>query len=232
LLSFGLQTAAGTYTIMSSNNTTGCTAVMTSSVTVVVNSLPIVYNVTGGGNYCDGGAGVHVGLSSSDAGIDYVLYNGGTIFSAPNPGTTAALDFGLETAPGIYKITATNTITGCISNMSDSAIVVVDPLVVPLVSISTSLHDTICVGQLDTFKATPTNPGSAPFYKWSVNGVDAGVNSPSYTYPPANGDVVVVAMTSNANCLVMLHTATDEVTMNVEPVYIRWSLSNPAWVMS
>ena len=64
-ISFGLQTALGMYTVVATNTATGCTANMTGSVTVGTYPLPTVYVVSGGGNYCSGGAGVHVGLSGS-----------------------------------------------------------------------------------------------------------------------------------------------------------------------
>ena len=211
--SFGLQTAGGNYTVVSTNNTTGCTVTMLSSATIVVNPLPIIYRVSGGGNYCSGGTGVHVGLAGSETGINYALYKNGIIFDGPLPGTTGPLDFGLETNAGTYKITGTNTTTGCVSKMSDSAIVVVDPLLTPYVSISPAVADSICVGELDTFTVTVANQGTAPVFQWSVNGVDTGGNTRSFIYTPSRGDVVLVTMTSNANCLVPNHTALDEITV-------------------
>jgi len=74
LLDFGAQTTGGTYTITATNTTTGCADVMTGTTTVGVNALPTAYNVSGGGNYCPGGSGVHVGLSGSVAGTIYQLY--------------------------------------------------------------------------------------------------------------------------------------------------------------
>src|ERR1019366_1514549 len=76
-LDFGLQTGAGVYTVSATIPGTGCTAIMTSSVTITINSLPTAYTVTGGGNHCAGSAGVHVGLSNSDPGINYTLLIGG-----------------------------------------------------------------------------------------------------------------------------------------------------------
>ena len=65
-LDFGSQTIAGTYTIIALNAVTTCTANMSGSAVVVVNSLPTIYPVTGGGAYCSGGTGVHILLSNSD----------------------------------------------------------------------------------------------------------------------------------------------------------------------
>ena len=55
--------------------------------------------VTGGGGYCPGGAGVHIFLNASVIGIKYQLYTGFTPVGLPINGTGAALD-GNVTEPG------------------------------------------------------------------------------------------------------------------------------------
>jgi hypothetical protein len=127
-LDFGIFTTVGTYRVVSTNASTGCTKDMTGTVDIAVNPLPNVYNVFGGGDYCAGGAGVHVRLTWSQAGIVYVLYNGSATVGSPIPGTGILLDLGLQTAPGTYTVVALNATTGCTRNMTGSATVVVDPL--------------------------------------------------------------------------------------------------------
>jgi len=56
-------------------------------VTVTVNPLPQLFNITGGGEYCSGGAGVPIGLSGSEAGINYQLFMGVNPLEALLPGT-------------------------------------------------------------------------------------------------------------------------------------------------
>src|SRR5258706_7281654 len=63
--------SAGT-SVITYKNSNGCTT----TVTVTVNSLPTAFSVSGGGSYCSGGSGVAVGLSGSQAGVNYQLYNG------------------------------------------------------------------------------------------------------------------------------------------------------------
>jgi hypothetical protein len=130
-ISFGLQTGAGTYTVLATTTSTGCTNTMTGSATVTMNPLPNVYTVTGGGNYCTGGTGVHVGLTSSDAGVSYQLFIGGVATGAPVTGTGSAIDFGLKTVAGTYTVVATGIATTCTSNMAGSATISLNPL--PLV---------------------------------------------------------------------------------------------------
>jgi len=127
-ISFGLQTTAGTYTVLATSGSTFCTNNMSGSATVTINPLPSVYGVTGGGGYCAGGAGVVVGLSGSQAGVNYQLYNGTSAFGLPVAGTGGAISFGLQTIAGTYTVVATNTTTLCTSTMSGSANVVVNPV--------------------------------------------------------------------------------------------------------
>ena len=59
-----------------------CIQNMTGSAAVTINPLPAAYNVTGSGAYCAGGTGVPVGLSDSEAGINYQLFRGATSVGA------------------------------------------------------------------------------------------------------------------------------------------------------
>ena len=118
-LNFGIQSASGTYTIEATNQTTFCTNMMGTGLTITANPLPTVYYMTiaNGGVYCAGGTGVHVGLSGSDLGVKYQLYHGSTAMGSPIPGDGNPLDFGLQTATGSYSVVALNAATPCTSNM-------------------------------------------------------------------------------------------------------------------
>ncbi len=127
-LDFGLQTLAGAFTVVATDATTGCVSTMAGSPSVTINPLPTAYTVTGGGSYCSGGTGVDVGLSSSDAGVTYQLFNTFVATSVPQGGTGAALDFGLQTAAGFYTIVATTSATGCSNTMAGGVAVTILPL--------------------------------------------------------------------------------------------------------
>ncbi len=198
-LDFGAEAAAGTYTVIATNTATSCAGNMSGSATIVVNPSPTVYNVVGGGSYCAGGIGVHVGVNNSTAGVHYQLYNGFTTMGVAVPSTGGPLDLGLQTAPGTYTVIATNASTACSNTMAGSAVVTVNPLAPTYVAVSTVAGDTVCSGSTVTFTPAPVNGGTSPSYEWSVNGsvVSAGA---SYSYVPSNGDVVGVAMTSSMAC--------------------------------
>lgn len=89
---------------------------------LVVNDLPTVYNVTGGGSYNQGGPGVPVGLSGSVAGILYTLFFDGTQIATVT-GDGNPIDFGNQTGEGTYTVVATDPATGCINDMSGNAVV-------------------------------------------------------------------------------------------------------------
>ncbi len=127
-ISFGNQTNAGVYTVVATNATTSCIQNMTGNVTVSINPLPTAYNVTGGGSYCSGGTGLAVGLSNSQAGVNYQLYLGGVSIGASVAGTGSAISFGNQTNAGVYTVVATNTTTSCIQNMIGNVTVSINPL--------------------------------------------------------------------------------------------------------
>jgi hypothetical protein len=127
-LDFGLKTAAGIYTVIATDLATGCSRTMTGSATIFVDPLPVAYTVTGGGGYCAGDAGVHIGLGNSDIGIDYQLLMGTTAIGSLLPGTGSPLDFGLYTVGGTYTVVGTNTTTGCTNSMTGSVTITINPL--------------------------------------------------------------------------------------------------------
>jgi uncharacterized protein (TIGR02145 family) len=71
-----------------------------------------------------------------------------------------------------------------------------------------------CPGSSVTFTATPINGGTTPFYQWKVNGVNAGANSHTFTYNPANGDSVRCVMTSNLSCVTNNPASSTEIIMS------------------
>jgi hypothetical protein len=74
----------------------------------------------------------------------------------------------------------------CTTNNPASSIqypVSVSPLLPVSITISPSANP-FCPGSSVTFTATPTNGGTPPSYQWKVNDVNAGTDSPNYTYNP------------------------------------------------
>jgi autotransporter-associated beta strand protein len=207
-ISFGAQTTAGIYTVVATDTTTGlgCTANMTGSVTVqpAVNS----YNVTGGGGYCAGGAGVAVGLDNSDVNVNYQLYRGATVVGSAVPGIGGSISFPLQTVAGTYTVIATDTSDNCPLQMNASAVVTVNPL--PTVSVNST---NIMGGQSATLTATTT--ASSPSYLWSPG----GATTASITVSPAETTTYTVTVTDGTTTCANSASGTVSVT-TLSPVHI------------
>jgi len=94
---------------------------------------------------------------------------------------------------------------------SNKVIMIVNPSQPVSVSIVASANP-FCSGSSVTFTATPTN-GGTPAYQWKVGGSNIGTNSSTYSYSPANGDIVTCSLTSNANCATGSPATSNSITM-------------------
>ncbi|MDD4554030.1 MAG: FISUMP domain-containing protein [Bacteroidales bacterium] len=83
---------------------------------------------------------------------------------------------------------------------SSAAIITVNPQLPVSVFISASSNP-FCLGTSVTLTATPVNGGPLVVYQWKVNGINAGTNSPTYTYNPISGDVVICILNSSLQCV-------------------------------
>ena len=201
-LDFGLKTTAGTYTVMATNTVTGCSRTMTGSETITTIALPVAYNVTGGGGYCVGDTGLHVGLSHSDSGIHYQLYKGTSTVGTYIAGNGSPLDFGLLTPPGTYTVIGTNPLTTCNRNMNDSAVIFVDTLFTPTVTITRTPAGTINQGDSVVLTAHVTGGGTSVAYQWVKNVTYiAGATTSAYGSTGFNDqDSVTVLVTATSTC--------------------------------
>ena len=86
-------------------------------------SVPTAYTMTGGGAVCATGTGVAVGLSNSQTGISYQLFNGATAVGTAVSGTGSSISFGNQSTAATYTVVGTNLLTGCTTNMLGNAVV-------------------------------------------------------------------------------------------------------------
>jgi hypothetical protein len=164
---------------------------------------PILFNVTGGGSYCEGGTGVSAGLSGSQPGVNYTLNPGAVIVAGDgNP-----ITFGNIVEPAVYTVTALSNGTNPVIcaypvNMLGDAVVIATPPEFSEVSMIADPPGPICPSTVVTFTANPVNGGVNPLYEWFVNNISQ--NTPSSdntfsTYMP-DGDQVFVVMTPDISC--------------------------------
>jgi sugar lactone lactonase YvrE len=73
----------------------------------------------------------------------------------------------------------------------------------------------LCYGMPVSFRAFAPLAGSSGRYQWRVNGSNVGPNSPTFTYTPANGDVVDCILTSSLYCVVNPMDTSNAISMTV-----------------
>lgn len=127
-LNFGLQTQAGTYTIVATDPVTGCTSNMLASVDINILATPIAFEVTGGGAICEGEPGLQIMLSGSEDGLGYQLIFNGFPLGGLIAGTNLPLFWGPFTTSGLYEVRALNPLYGSTQMMLDSAVIISNPL--------------------------------------------------------------------------------------------------------
>ncbi|THU34043.1 T9SS type B sorting domain-containing protein [Niastella caeni] len=96
-----------------------------------------------------------------------------------------------------YRCMANNA---CRTLFSNGAALTVTGGASPTLTVAPALNG-MCVGMPGSFTVKVANGGTAPTYKWIVNGNDAGSTSPTYTNAAlVNGDKVSCVLTSAAGC--------------------------------
>jgi uncharacterized protein (TIGR02145 family) len=85
------------------------------------------------------------------------------------------------------------------------------------IDITANPSGAICEGSTVTFTGTALNVGSAPVYQWKVNGLNAGTNSPVYSYAPVNGDIITCTVISSETCTTGSPAISNPIVMTVNP---------------
>ena len=189
-------------------NAAGCVSNAFTTVNIV-NPFTATITPASSTTFCTGG---FVELDATiGAGYTYQWQVGGGNI----PGATTA-SYTASTG-GIYTVVITNT-GGCSSTSAGVTVIVnPSPIVVPTVNISADLGFVLCaITSAETFSATPSYGGAAPTYQWYVNGATTGTGA-TYSYTPANGDIVKVVMISNDICA-FPDSAVSNVTMTISPM--------------
>ncbi len=162
-------TQTRTYTITNVSDDNYCSNVGAGSATVVV-SVPTKYTITGGGTYCEGGAGMVVGLNGSEVGVNYELRRNNAPMVPPVvlAGTGGTLNFGLQTLAGIYNVIATQVSTGCTEVMNGTVTISINPLPTAM---NVTGGDSCCLGCTVIYLGLDsTEPNSNIRYELWLNG--------------------------------------------------------------
>ncbi|MDD3875877.1 MAG: hypothetical protein PHT69_04610 [Bacteroidales bacterium] len=116
--------SAGTYTVVATMTTSPfCSSNMIGSIVITQVSNPAIYNLTSGGNYCQGTPGSSLTLSDSDTGVNYQLYKNSLSYGSTIPGTGNQITWNFLTA-GTYTVVATMANAPyCSSDMTGSIVI-------------------------------------------------------------------------------------------------------------
>jgi hypothetical protein len=120
---------SGSYTVIST--VSGCASAVSNAVAVTINALPLTTPVVTPATttICNGNT-VTVNIAGSQAGINYELFNGGTLLSSPVAGTGGAINIitSALTANTTITVRATNPTTTCTTLLSGTSVVTVTPI--------------------------------------------------------------------------------------------------------
>ena len=195
--------------------------VASDTVRIMVSPAPSIINTTMMTNICTGESpGIFLLSDIPVTNFHWTaVLTSGTVtgFSADSGFVINQVLVNPGTQPGIVKYHVTPRLGSCEGTARDF-IVTVNPGALVDVTISTSLNNT-CTGTQVTYTATPVNPGNAPTFHWLVNGINAGTNSPEFTYTPNNGDMVKCVL--NSSILVCTSNNPDTsnfISMTVNPL--------------
>ncbi|WP_188771616.1 Ig-like domain-containing protein, partial [Emticicia aquatilis] len=127
-ISFGNQTATGTYTVVATRTTGGCTTNMTGSQTVVINSPPSATITPTPNPVCQNAT---LNLSAPAGGTTYVWSGNGVVLANSNTTTAVPASIGTQT----YGVTVTNanncSATGTVSVTVNSTSAPTSPIATP-----------------------------------------------------------------------------------------------------
>jgi hypothetical protein len=138
---------------------------------VSVDAAPTAFNVTGGGEICEGSAGTTIGLSGSQTSVNYTLLLNGTSTGNTVTGTGSAISFGNQQLAGTYTVEASN-VQNCISTMNGNAAISVMPL--PATPGAPTGPNYVNTSVIATGDYTTTGSTNAATYAWSVDPTTAG----------------------------------------------------------
>ena len=148
-------------------------------------------------------------LSTSE---DTVIYNG------PNYFNLNGIVF--DTA-GTYQLTLFTETTCCGRSFVDTITMVVDPIILPSITIQSDFADTtntVCELNEATFTAAAQNLGPTPTFEWQINGVAAGNNAPVFTTAQLVDNAEVTCLvTSSFGCATGETALSNGITVHVVP---------------
>jgi PKD repeat protein len=208
-ISFGYFTEPGTYNIEALSIKGGCLSNMSGNIVVKMLPAPKVFDLQSTGTYCEGGDGVEVKLSGSEAGFVYQLFFNNKAQGNPITGNGSALNFGKYNVAGAYHVVATNSTIGCTKVMNGT--VTLSPVPSPKVYHVTGIGS-FCQGA-EGAVIVLSGSSTDVVYELFVNGTTTGTKlvgtGAELTFLPVktNGKYTIIGTTVAGSCTVEMQGA-------------------------
>ncbi len=210
---------AGTYavTLIATNATGNNTITKTAYISVTSGAASV--SIAASSNPVCSGSGETFTATPTNGGTPSYQWKVGGV----NVGTNSPYYYNSSLPTGSVVTCVMTSTLSCATGSpatSNTLTMTVNPVLVPLVSIAvTTGSNPSCAGSSVTFTATPTNGGTTPSYQWTVDGVNAGTNSTTFTPSSlTTGQVVRCILTSNATCVNPATSTSLGTTITVNPV--------------
>lgn len=216
-LSFGAYTVAGSYTVKAISPVTGCVRNMVGVATV----NPVAISPAGvsifqplGDTVCNGTSIALMAVPvMGGATPAYVWRVNGVVV-----GTASTYSY-VPADEDIITCELTSSSPCAVPKTASSGVTMtVLPTVYPAVTIGAS-DNNVCAGTPVTLTPVVVNGGTAPVFSWVVNGVLTHLGA-TYTYSPADNDIVKCIMSSNARCRNADSVNSNNILMEVLPAVI------------
>jgi Secretion system C-terminal sorting domain len=215
-----------TYTVLAQTSY-GCSGWLRDSGFIHVNSVPNVYGVIGGGSYCVSDTVDYApGLSASDTGIYYVLWQDGTAVDTL-AGTGASFHYDSTSAPATYTITAYVGVTGCTDNMSGSTTIVAN-LLPHVYAVTGGGAFCYAAGGLPVGLANSESGINYQIYRndtllsGTVSGTGAAVSFGAEVPPGVTATYMVIGTNASTGCT---HIMGNSVTLTVNPLPVVYTMA-------
>jgi len=181
----------GSYTVTITSSSS-CTATSTPTV-VTVNAKPTATATAGGPTtFCSPGSVILT--ANAGAGLTYQWYDSASVSGYVAIVGATGISYTASTT-GCYRVVVTNSSSLCFNT---SASICVNSTTSVTSTDSIGGNNSVCLGSSTTLTAYTNIVGGN--YQWKKNGANVGANSPTYTFTPANGDIITCTITAIGTC--------------------------------
>ncbi|MBI9033365.1 MAG: gliding motility-associated C-terminal domain-containing protein [Bacteroidales bacterium] len=188
-ISFNNINETGIYSVMAYNQNTGCSQTMNGLFGVDKADLPISFEFSGGGEFCDQQSDVPFLLNGSQTGVLYTLLLDHEATETIRTGTGEFLNLETTATEGNYQLLATNLSTSCTKLMNGNAGIYTYPL--PDVYAGEDLE--VYSGQ--TFELQANGEGDI---QWIIDGI---LNENPFSVQAIQSTSYIVQSTNDFGCI-------------------------------